>query len=175
MAAVLQAPTKFCSFLCVLLIILLFFVLDVYTFIAYDRHTLLEISSSVAHRKLDFEFLNAGALFKNTDGHTTETQRKKREESWRPLQTETPCLSTSSPYHSAGQRSVTGQQILRTVGAYLLPTRNKGLLHYLPHRNLLSVEIPDSAIELSRLSVQRGDRMKEFTGKSEGWGCLFLY
>ncbi len=39
MAAVLRAPTKLCRFLYVLLIILLFFVLDVYTLIAYDRHT----------------------------------------------------------------------------------------------------------------------------------------
>ncbi len=62
MAAVLRAPTKLCIFSCVLLIILLFFVLDVYTLIVYDRHTLLEIGSSVAHRKLDFEFLNAGAF-----------------------------------------------------------------------------------------------------------------
>ncbi len=66
MAAVLQAPSKLCSFSCVLLFILLFFVLDVYTRIAYDRHTLLEIGFSVAHRKLDFEFLNAGALLTNT-------------------------------------------------------------------------------------------------------------
>ncbi len=66
MAAVLRAPTKLCIFLCVLLIILLFFVLDVYTVIVYDRHTLLEIGSSIAHRKLDFEFLNAGAFFTNT-------------------------------------------------------------------------------------------------------------
>ncbi len=45
---------------------LLFFVLDVYIFIAYDRHTVLEIGSFIAHRKPDFEFLNAGALFTNT-------------------------------------------------------------------------------------------------------------
>ncbi len=59
MAAVLRGPTKLCHFLYVLLIILLFFVLDFYTLIAYDRHTLLEIGSSVAHRKPDFEILNA--------------------------------------------------------------------------------------------------------------------
>ncbi len=32
----------------------------------HDRHTLLEIGSSIAHRKPDFEFLNAGTLFTNT-------------------------------------------------------------------------------------------------------------
>ncbi len=55
---------------------------DVYTLIAYDRHTLLEIGSSVAHRKSDFEFLNVGALFTNTAAETfvwaTRTRRRKR-------------------------------------------------------------------------------------------------
>ncbi len=78
MAAVLQAPTKLCSFSCVLL----YFVLDVYTLIAYGRHTLLEIGSSVAHRKPDFEFLNAGALFTNTAVEpfvwATRPRRRKR-------------------------------------------------------------------------------------------------
>ncbi len=65
----------------------LFFVLDVYTLIVYDRHTLLEIGSSVAHRKPDFEFLNAGALFTNTASEPfvratrPETPPEKREES----------------------------------------------------------------------------------------------
>ncbi len=82
MATVLRAPTKLCIFLCVLLIILLFFVLDVYTLLAYDRHTHLEIGSSVAHRKPDFEFLNAGALFSNTAAEpfvwATRPRRRKR-------------------------------------------------------------------------------------------------
>ncbi len=102
MAAVLRAPTKLCSFSCVVLIILLFFILDVYTLIAYDRHTLLEIGSSVAHRKPDFEFLNAGALFTNTASEpffvvseTEEMPPENREESWRPRQTDTQCLSTN--------------------------------------------------------------------------------
>ncbi len=78
MAAVLRAPTKLCRFLYVLLIILLFFVLDVYTLIAYDRHTLLEIGSSVAHRKPDFEFLNATALLTNTTAEPFVWARRPR-------------------------------------------------------------------------------------------------
>ncbi len=66
----------------VLLIILLFFVLDVYILIVYDRHTLLEISSSIAHRKPDIEFLNAGALFTNTASEpfvwATRPRQRKR-------------------------------------------------------------------------------------------------
>ncbi len=40
--------------------------LDVVSITVYNRHTLLNIGSSVAQRKPDFEFLNAGALFTDT-------------------------------------------------------------------------------------------------------------
>ncbi|GAA6077246.1 uncharacterized protein LOC113651947 isoform X1 [Tachysurus ichikawai] len=66
MAAMLRAPRKLCSFSFILLVILLFCVLDVVSITAYDRHTLLNIGSYVAKRKPDFEFLNAGGLFRNT-------------------------------------------------------------------------------------------------------------
>ncbi len=45
---------------------LLFYVLDVVSITVYDRDTLLNIGSSVAQRKPDFEFLNAGELFTDT-------------------------------------------------------------------------------------------------------------
>ncbi len=51
-------------FVCVLF--LLFYMLDVISITVYDRHRLLKIGSSVAQRKPDFEFLNAGALFTDT-------------------------------------------------------------------------------------------------------------
>ncbi len=65
MAAVLRAPGKLCSFPYVLFF-LLFYVLDVVSITVYDRDTLLNIGSSVAQRKPDFEFLNAGGLFTDT-------------------------------------------------------------------------------------------------------------
>ncbi len=40
--------------------------LDVVSITVYDRDTLLNIGSSVAQRKPDFEFLNAGGLFTDT-------------------------------------------------------------------------------------------------------------
>ncbi len=72
MAAVLRAPRKLCSFSYVLfyLLLLLFYVLDVVCITVYDRHTLLKIGSSAAQCKLDFEFLNAGALFTDTASET---------------------------------------------------------------------------------------------------------
>ncbi len=57
---------KLCSFSYVLFVFLLFYVLDVVSITVYNRHTLLNIGSSVAQRKPDFEFLNAGALFTDT-------------------------------------------------------------------------------------------------------------
>ncbi len=66
MAAVLRAPGKLCSFSYVILVFLLFYVLDVVSITVYDRDTLLNIGSSVAQRKPDFEFLNAGGLFTDT-------------------------------------------------------------------------------------------------------------
>ncbi len=66
MAAVLRAPGKLCSFLYVLFVFLLFYVLDVVSITVYDRDTLLNIGSSVAQRKPDFEFFNAGGLFTDT-------------------------------------------------------------------------------------------------------------
>ncbi len=66
MAAVLRAPGKLCSFSYVLLVFLLFYVLDVVSITVYDRDTLLNIGSSIAQRKPDFEFLNASGLFTDT-------------------------------------------------------------------------------------------------------------
>ncbi len=66
MAVVLRAPRKLCSFSYVLFVILLFYVMDIVSITVYDRHMLLNIGSFIAQRKLDFEFLNAGALFTDT-------------------------------------------------------------------------------------------------------------
>ncbi len=65
MAAVLRAPGKLCSFF-VCFICFFVYVLDVVSITVYDRDTLLNIGSSVAQRKPDFEFLNAGGLFRDT-------------------------------------------------------------------------------------------------------------
>ncbi len=65
MAAVLRAPENFGVFR---MFYLFFVVLRVrcVSITVYDRDTLLNIGSSVAQRKPDFEFLNAGGLFTDT-------------------------------------------------------------------------------------------------------------
>ncbi len=64
MAPSMAAPGKRCSFSYVFFFFF-FYVLDVVSITVYDRDTLLNISS-VAQRKPDFEFLNAGGLFTDT-------------------------------------------------------------------------------------------------------------
>ncbi len=80
MAAVLRAPGKLCSFSYVLFVFLLFYVLDVVSITVYDRDTLLNIGSSVAQCKPDFEFLNAGGLFTDTASESFDwvAQSRKR-------------------------------------------------------------------------------------------------
>ncbi len=82
MAAVLRAPRKLCRFSYVCFFLLLFYVLDVVSITVYDRDTLLNIGSSVAQRKPDFEFLNAGGLFTDTASEpfvwNARPRRKKR-------------------------------------------------------------------------------------------------
>ncbi len=53
-------------FVCFICFVFLLYVLDVVSITVYDRDTLLNIGSSVAQRKPDFEFLNAGGLFTDT-------------------------------------------------------------------------------------------------------------
>ncbi len=108
MAAVLRAPGKLCSFSYVLFVFLLFYVLDVVSITVYDRDTLLNIGSSIAQRKPDFEFLNAGGVFTDTASEPFVWVAKSRKKSWRSHQIETPCFPTSSSNHFTGQRSVTG-------------------------------------------------------------------
>ncbi len=183
MAAVLRAPTKLCSFSCVLLIILLFFVLDVYTLIAYNRHTLLEIGSFVAHRKPDFEFLNASTLFTNTAAEpfvwATRPRRRKRRRkrgkrdgvlvrlrchAFRPLLPTILLANVQSLDNKLCE--------LRARISYQQETRDCCIICLT--ETWLSVEIPDSAIELSRFSVHPADRMKVLTGKSRGVGVSFF-
>ncbi len=174
MAAVLRAPTKL-FFMCFIYYFAVFA-----TLIANDRNTLL--GSSVAHRKPDFEFLNAGALFTNTAAEpfvwATRPRRKKRS-------------------RKRGKRAGVLVRLRRHAFRLLLPTIL--LANVQPLDNTLcelrarisyqretrdccvicltetwiSAMVPDSAIELTWFSVHCLDRTKELTGKSRGGGICF--
>ncbi len=173
MAAVLRAPGKLCRFSYVLFFLLLFYVLDVVSITVYDRDTLLNIGSSVAQRKPDFEFLNAGALFTDTASEpfvwNARPRRKKRS-------------------RKRGKRAGVLVRLRRRAFRPPLPTIllanvQRARISYQREtreccvicltETWMSAMVPDSAIELTGFSVHRSDRTKELTGKSRGGGVCF--
>ncbi len=174
---------KLCSFSYVLFVILLFYVLDVVSITVYDRHTLLNIGSFVAQRKPDFEFLNAGALFTDTASEpfvwaAQSRPRKRRRKRGkragvlvrlrrRPLQPPLPTILL------ANIQSLDNKLCeLRACISYQRETRDCCIICLT--ETWMSAVVPDSAIELTGLSVHRSDRTKELTGKSRGGGVCFL-
>ncbi len=104
---------------------------------------------------------------------TKETKPKKREESWRPCQTQTPCLSTSAPNHFAQSVQSLDNKLceLRARISYQRETRECCIICLTD--TWMSAMVPDSAIELTGFSVHRSDRTKELTGKRRGGGICF--
>ncbi len=175
MAAVLWAPGILCSFSYVLFVFLLFYVLDVDSITVYDRDTLLNIVSSVAQRKSDFEFLNAGGLFTDTasEPFVWAAQPRKRHRRWK-----------------RGKRAGVLVRLRRRAFRPPLPTILLTNIQSLDNKlcelrarisyqretrdccvicltgTWMSAMVPDSAIELTGFSVHRLDRAKELTGKS---------
>ncbi len=128
--------------------------LDVVSITVYDRDTLLNIGSSVAQRKPDFEFLNAGGLFTDTASEPfvwVAQSRKRRRRQKR------------------GKRDKLCE--LRARISYQRETRDCFVICLT--ETWMSAMVPDSAIELTGFSVHRSDRAKELTGKSRGGGVCF--
>ncbi len=157
MAAVLRAPGKLFVFPDVFrmfyLFFLLFYVLDVVSITVYDRDTLLNIGSSVAQRKPDFEFLNAGGLFTDTASEPVVWVAQLRKRRRR-----------------------------RKRAGVLVRLRRRAFRHPLPTILLANVQSLDNKLcELrARISYQRetrdcfnNNRTKELTGKSRGGGVCF--
>ncbi len=161
---------------------LLFYVLDVVSITVYDRDTLLNIRSSVAQRKPDFEFLNAGGLFTDTASEpfvwNARPRRKKRS-------------------RKRGKRAGVLVRLRRRAFRPPLPTILLANVQSLDNKlcelrerisyqretreccviclteNWMFAMVPDSAIELTGFSVHRSDRTKELTGKSRSGGICF--
>ncbi len=180
MAAVLRAPGKLCSFSYVLFVFLLFYVLDVVSITVYDRDTRLNIGSSLAQRKPDFEFLNAGGLFTDTASEPfvwvakSRRRRRKREKRAGVLvrlrrRAFRPPLPTIL---LANVQSLDNKLCeLRAHISYQRETRDCCVICLT--ETWMSAMVPDSAIELTGFSVHRSDRTKELTGKSRGGGVCF--
>ncbi len=178
----LRAPRKLCRFSYVFFVFFLFYVLDVVSITVYDRDTLLNIGSSVAQCKPDFEFLNAGGLFTDTAPEpfvwNARPRRKKRS-------------------RKRGKRAGVLVRLRRCAFRPPLPTILLANVQSLDNKlcelrarisyqretreccviclteTWMSAMVPDSAIELTGFSVHRSDRTKELTGKSRGGGVCF--
>ncbi len=150
------------------------------TLIANDRNTLL--GSSVAHRKPDYEYLNAGALFTNTAAEpfvwATRPRRKKlsrkrgkragvlvrlRRHAFWPLLPTILLANVQSLDNTLCE--------LRARISYQRETRDCCVICLT--ETWMSAMVPDSAIELMWFSVHCSDRTKELTGKSTGGGICF--
>ncbi len=181
MAAVLRAPRKLCRFSYVLFVFLLFYVLDVVSITVYDRDTLLNIGFSVAQRKPDFEFLNAGGLFTDTTSEpfvwNARPRRKKRSRKRAGVLVRLRRCAFRPPLPTillANVQSLDNKLCeLRARISYQRETRECCVICLT--ETWMSAMVPDSAIELTGFSVHRSDRTKELTGKSRGGGRLFLY
>ncbi len=132
-------------FVCFICFLLLFYVLDVVSITVYDRDTLLNIGSSVAQRKPDFEFSNAGGLFTDTASEPfvwvvqSRKRRRRRKRGKRAgvlVRLRRRAFRPPLPTILLANVQSLDNKLCKTAGAHLIPTRKKGLLCYLPHRNL---------------------------------------
>ncbi len=182
----LRAPGKLCSFSYVFLVFLLFYVLDVVSITVYDRDTLLNIGSSVAQRKPDFEFFNAGGLFTDTASEpfvwvakSTRRHRRRKRGKRAGVLVRLRRRAFRPPLPTillANVQSLDNKLCeLRARISYQRETRDCCVICLT--ETWMSAMVPDSAIELTGFSVHRSDRTKKLTGKSRGGGggCLFLY
>ncbi len=176
---------KTLQFSYVFFVFLLCYMLDVVSITVYDRHTLLNIGSSIAQCKPDFEFLNAGALF-------TDNASEPFVWAARPVR-----LRRKKHSRKRGKRAGVLVRQRRCAFRHPLPTILLANVQSLDNKlgemrahisyqretrdccviclteTWMSAMVPDSAIELTGFSVYRSDRTKELTGKSRGGGVCF--
>ncbi len=180
MAAVLRAPGKLCSFSYVLFVFLLFYVLDVVSITVYDRDTLLNIGSSVAQRKPDFEFLNAGGLFTDTASEpfvwaaqTRKSCRKRGKRAGVLARLRRRAFRPPLPTILLANVQSLDNKLCELWARILYQRETRDCCVICLTETWMSAMVPDSAIELTGFSMHRSDRAKELTGKSRGGGVYF--
>ncbi len=152
--------------------------LDVVSITVYDRDTLLNIGFSVAQRKPDFEFLNAGGLFTDTASEpfvwAARPRKRHRKGAGALVRLRRHAFRPPLPtILLANVQSLDNKLCkLRARISYQRETRDCCVICLT--ETWMSAMVPDSAIELTVFSVHRSDRTKELTGKSRG-GCVCFY
>ncbi len=148
----------------------------------YDRDTLLNIGSSVAQRKPDFEFLNAGGLFTDTaselfvwvvQSRKSSRRRKRAKRAGVLVRLRRRAFRPPLPTILLANVQTLDNKLceLRARISYQRETRDCCVICLT--ETWMSAMVPDSAIELTGFSVHRSDRAKELTGKSRGGGVCF--
>ncbi len=156
--------------------------LDVVSITVYDRDTLLNIGSSVAQRKPDFEFLNASGLFTDTASEPfvwAAQPRKRRRHQKRGKRAGVLVRLRRCAFRPPLPTILLANVLLldnkvcelRARISYQRETRDCCVICLT--ETWMSAMVPDSAIELTGFSVHRSDRTKELTGKSRGGGVYF--
>ncbi len=179
-----MSSEKTLQFFVFLFVILLFYVFDVVSITFYDRHMLLNIGFSVAQRKPDFEFLNAGALFTDTASElfVWDARSRLRKRCWKRGRRASVFVRLRRYPHRiplptillANVQSLDNKLCeLRARISYKRETRDCCIICLT--ETWMSAMVPDSAIELTGFSVHRSDRTKKLTGKSRAGGvCFFI-
>ncbi len=146
-----------------------------------DTDLILNIGSSVAQRKPDFEFLNAGGVFTDTVSEHFVWVAKSRKRRHRKRGKRAGVLirlrrhAFRPPLPTillANVQSLDNKLCeLRARISYQRETRDCCVICLT--ETWMSAMVPDSAIELTGFSVHCSDRTKELTGKSRGGGVCF--
>ncbi|XP_036439332.1 uncharacterized protein LOC118816846 [Colossoma macropomum] len=145
--------------------------------------SLLEIRSSITHRKPDFEFHNADPLFANTGeapliwAARPRTRRRRRKRGKRAgvlvrlrRRAHRPPLPTIL---LANVQSLENKLCeLHARVAFQREIRDCSVICLT--ETWLSDKVPDNAIEPAGFSLHRADRTKQLSGKSKGGGVCFL-
>ncbi len=143
--------------------------LDVVSITVYDRDTLLNIGSSIAQHKPDFEFLNAGGLFTDTASEPfvwaarpRKRCRKRGKRAGALVRLRRRAFRPPLPTILLAKVQSLDNKLceLRARISYQRETRDCVICLT---ETWMSAMVPDSAIELTGFSVHRSDRTKKHT------------
>ncbi len=143
--------------------------LDVVSITVYDRDTLLNIGSSIAQRKPDFEFLNAGGLFTDTASEPfvwaarpRKRRRKRGKRAGALVRLRRRAFRPPLPTILLAKVQSLDNKLceLRARISYQRETRDCVICLT---ETWMSAMVPASAIELTGFSMHRSDRTKEHT------------
>ncbi len=169
--------------ICVCFVIWMFLVLDVFCLIVYNRQTLLEIGSTVTHRKPDFKFLNTVPLFTNNTAEpfVWATRPRRRERNRRRgkrggVLVRLRCWADRPPLSSIrlGNIQSLDNKLCEPRAQISFQCEIRDCSIICLTETWMSRKVPDFAIEPTGFSVHRANRIPDLSGKSKGGGVCFM-